>query len=150
MKVIDIIDPIRFLKFAIVGTSGVVVNLGTLYIFVKLLSMDKILAGAIAIELSILNNFFWNNMWTWRDRKGESWLIRLLKYNVAMLSTSALGNFVLYAALVKYVGLHYLISQTIGIGVAVLINFFLSDRWVFKAVRIENEKEEKTREVKEL
>jgi len=115
----------------VVGASGVVVNLGLLYIFVNFAGLDKFLSGALAIELSILNNFFWNNLWTWRERRAESVFLRLLKYNLATASTSALGNYAMFAFLLK-LGLNYLIADAIGIGVAVIINFFLSDRWVFK------------------
>lgn len=122
---------LRFIKFSIVGTSGVVVNLGTLFIFVHFLGVNKFISGALAIEISILNNFFWNNLWTWSDRRSESWYIRLLKYNFATLTTSALGNYIVYAFLLR-MGVHYMIAGIIGIGVAVIINFLLSDRWVFK------------------
>jgi len=131
MRLWGFLDIKRFLKFSVVGASGVVVNLGLLYIFVNFAGLDKFLSGALAIELSILNNFFWNNLWTWRERRAESVFLRLLKYNLATASTSALGNYAMFAFLLK-LGLNYLIADAIGIGVAVIINFLLSDRWVFK------------------
>jgi len=92
---------------------------------------EQIPVGALAIELSILNNFFWNNLWIWRERRAESVLLRLLKYYLASASTSALGNYVVFAFFLR-LGLNYLLADLMGIGVAVIINFLLSDRWVFK------------------
>lgn len=51
----------EFIKFCFVGGSGVFVNL-TLYIFLtRILEIPFVLAAPIAIEISILNNFFFNN-----------------------------------------------------------------------------------------
>ena len=57
-----------FIKFALTGLTGVVVNLGC---FQLLLSggADAYLSSAVAIEISIIWNFFLNNYWTFRDRQ---------------------------------------------------------------------------------
>ena len=57
----------RFLRFCTVGASGVVVNLATLALF-DALGVNKILASAAAIEISILSNFAANDFWTFKDR----------------------------------------------------------------------------------
>lgn len=58
-----------FLKFALVGISGIAVNQGLLALQVDYLNIDLKIASIVAIELSILNNFLWNNIWTWKERK---------------------------------------------------------------------------------
>ncbi len=60
---------VRFLKFSIVGASGVLVNLGFLALFADLLNMQINLASAIAIEISINTNFLMNEVWTFGDRR---------------------------------------------------------------------------------
>ena len=60
---------LRLIKFAIVGTSGVVVNLGLLYILVEWFGLYYMLAAVISIGSSVLSNFILNDKWTWRDRK---------------------------------------------------------------------------------
>jgi len=62
---------IRFLKFCLVGSSGVVVNLFFLFVFSDLLGFHVNLASALAIELSINSNFIINEWWTFRDRRGN-------------------------------------------------------------------------------
>jgi dolichol-phosphate mannosyltransferase len=114
-----------------VGTSGIFVNLGGLYLLVNFLNLPPIISGALAIEASIINNFFWNNLWTWKDRRSESVLRRLFKYNLVTALTSALENYIVFTFLYK-IGIYYILADLIGIGVAALINFLLSDRWVFK------------------
>jgi putative flippase GtrA len=60
----------RFVKFAAVGASGVVVNLGTLALL-RFLGVHTNLASALAIEVSILSNFAINHLWTFGDRRDE-------------------------------------------------------------------------------
>lgn len=55
----------QFLKFAVVGGSGVLVNMRLLFILTRLLSMRVEIASPIAIEVSILSNFTFNKLWTW-------------------------------------------------------------------------------------
>src|SRR5688500_19570837 len=56
------------MKFAAVGASGVVVNLGTLALL-RWLRVHTNVASAIAIEVSILSNFAINHLWTFGDRR---------------------------------------------------------------------------------
>lgn len=122
---------IRFLKFSLVGGSGVVVNWGGLWFLVTVFGLSKVFSKALAIEISIVNNFIWNNLWTWQERRRDPLFLRLVKYNLATISTSALGDFLTFFVLYK-AGIHYLVAGAAGIAVAVLINFFLADKWVFR------------------
>ena len=61
----------RFLQFCSVGASGVFVNLGVLAAL-DALGLHRLIASAIAIELSILSNFAANEFWTFRDRARKS------------------------------------------------------------------------------
>ena len=58
----------RFIKFSIVGSIGVGVNLGLLYILVEWFGLYYMLAAAISIGASVVSNFILNDKWTWRDR----------------------------------------------------------------------------------
>ncbi len=48
----------ELIKFGVVGGSGVLVNMGLLFILTSFLSVRLEIASPIAIELSILSNFF--------------------------------------------------------------------------------------------
>lgn len=61
----------RFLKFATVGASGVVVNVGVLKVLSGAGVQDN-LASAAGIEVSILSNFLINHRWTFADRHDET------------------------------------------------------------------------------
>jgi ATP-dependent Clp protease protease subunit len=83
----------RFLKFGTVGASGTVVNLGVLYwgqehLFrdMQPIQLKLNVSLALAIFLATVNNFFWNRLWTWVDRKQlhhKSWLVQFWQYTLA-------------------------------------------------------------------
>ncbi len=131
----------RFLKFSIVGGSGVAVNMGLLYLLTEVVGLYYIISSLVAIETSVITNFILNDFWTWRDKRGLTgsvFFIRLLKYNTSASLAAFIGNFVTLTALTEIFGFYYLIANLIGIGVGVMINFFLNDRWTYK-VKVINE-----------
>ncbi len=90
----------RMLRFAAVGASGVLVNLGALWLFASVLALRDALASAAAIEVSIVWNFCLNNAFTYRDRNAQAragFRERLVRYNLVSLVGLAiqLGTFLL-------------------------------------------------------
>jgi dolichol-phosphate mannosyltransferase len=62
----------RFWKFALVGASGVLVNMATLVILAEYFHAHKVIAWMFAVGVSILSNFLLNNAFTWRDVRHSS------------------------------------------------------------------------------
>jgi len=87
----------RFVKFCTVGFSGVFVNLGFLLLFADILDIQINIASALAIEISILSNFVINELWTFRDRRGNGTIMaRGAQFNLVSL----LGAFVQWSVFV--------------------------------------------------
>ena len=123
-----------FIKFAIVGASGVLVNLGFFTLFL-MMEINKYIASPIAIELSIIWNFLLNNYWTFRWRKtGSRTRIRGLKFNlVSVISLGvSYGTFVALSS--AFPDTMPQIHQLIGIVPATLVNYFLNSYWTFRHV----------------
>ena len=59
----------RVARFALVGLSGVIVNLAALHLFAGVLGIHEVVASALAIETSIVTNFLLNDAFTFRDRR---------------------------------------------------------------------------------
>lgn len=57
-----------FLRFALVGASGTVVNLGVFSAALHA-NLNKFVASPLAIEVSIIWNFLLNNYWTFKERR---------------------------------------------------------------------------------
>jgi dolichol-phosphate mannosyltransferase len=131
-------DRARFLRFALVGGSGVLVNEGVLFLFADVLlrgagDLRIPVAGIVAIGVSILTNFVLNDAWTWgdRDKLGRlHFFQRLGKYYLVAAAAAAL-NYGLLLLLWRVAGMHHLVANLVGIAVAMVLNFFVQNRWTF-------------------
>jgi dolichol-phosphate mannosyltransferase len=123
----------RLIKFGIVGASGVVVNVGGLYLLTEFARIPYFIASVIAIEFSILSNFTVNLLWTWRDRSHEGTLwSKIVRYHIGAGATAFLGNYLILIALTELFGMHYMISNLIGIAVGTFSNYLINDLWTFR------------------
>ncbi|MDQ3891732.1 MAG: glycosyltransferase [Actinomycetota bacterium] len=127
----------RFWKFALVGASGVLVNLFTLITLVEYFDAGPTVAWIVAVGLSILSNFLLNNAFTWRDVRHSSRIHFLLRgalaYPVAIIALGA--NFAVYYPIIKYISAdfpYYAIAAFLGIVAGTSANFILSSRFVFR------------------
>jgi dolichol-phosphate mannosyltransferase len=127
----------RFWKFALVGASGVLVNMVTLIVLAEIFDAHKVIAWMFAVGISILTNFLLNNAFTWRDIRHSSrihfFLRGALAYPVAVMGIGA--NFAVWYPLVKYVSddfPYYALFNLLGIVAGTSVNFILSSRLVFR------------------
>lgn len=123
----------RFLKFCLVGASGVVVNLGLLWILTEIVGFFYLVSAAFSIEASILSNFALNELWTFRDRARSTRgiLRRASKFNLISI-VGLVINLVILAALTELLGMHYMISALFGIAGAMLWNYTMSAMWTWR------------------
>lgn len=130
----------RFLRFAVVGASGVLVNFAFLSIGLWLFaslpdSTREAAASALGIVVSIFTNFLLNDVWTWGDRKKGT-----RKRDVALrFSTYAVGagiaaalQFGIAALFREGLGAHVYLAQAAGIAVGTIVNYIISNKLVFK------------------
>ena len=132
----------RFLKFCLVGASGVPVNLllvwvGFNYIFVSASGRLQVtLASALGFLVSVFTNFLLNYIWTWADRpKGSSgFFSRCARFYLVC----SVGGILQVSAsnMVTWLGgqsAHMaLLGQLCGIGLATVINYLVNNFWTFR------------------
>ena len=119
-----------FLKFAIVGGSGVIVNMLVFLILTNYTSIHHLIASAIATETAILNNFTWNHLWTFRRRGKMNILVRIAAFHgsrILGLIVTVAGLYVLSDLL----GLPEYPYYIVAIGLGVIANFLTSDLFVW-------------------
>ena len=124
---------IRFAKFCVVGASGTIVYYGLLTLFTEVVGLLYSISAAIAYLISIQNNFLWNEIWTFRDKRssaGGTFLTRAIKFNLVSFIGWAIHEGVL-VLFTEIVGLYYIASATIGIAAAMLWNFFANVKWTW-------------------
>jgi len=128
----------RFVKFGAVGFSGVIVNFTVLF-----LAQEHLFRGihpeqrrlsmslAVAIALATFNNFIWNRLWTWGDRKGggeKRFFVQMGQYYVACWAAILL-QFILTKLLALF--FYYLAANLIAIMLSAVVNYFVNHRWTF-------------------
>lgn len=136
---------VRFLKFCLVGASGGVVNLFSLWVFQEHLftgivseSQRVNLSLMVAIILATFNNYCWNRLWTWRDRRAriaKGFWIQLIQYYAVCWVAIALQ--MLFTNLLLQV-MHYLPANMAAIALTAVVNFLANNALTFSVVRIQN------------
>ncbi len=127
---------ITLIKFGIVGSSGIIVNNGILWLLVEHFDAAVTFASPAAIAVAVFNNFTWNNIFTWHERRDNyrySYFHRLWKYYLSN-SIGALINYGVLNALFYLFDVNYIIANLAGIFLGMVSNFVLSDKWVFKEI----------------
>lgn len=144
----------RFVKFALVGGSGVFVNIAVAFLcsqvalasWVDRISADRT-ANLVAILVSIFTNFLINDSWTWSDRAKSSgkrsWLKRCGFYYATNGVAGALqfGVTILVISMVAAEGVYFGVSALdvraafaalVGIAVATPLNYVINNKVTFR------------------
>ncbi len=124
-----------FIKFALTGICGVVVNLGSFQILLGM-GVHKLLASPVAIELSVISNFLINNYWTFADRAlaGRN-RVRGVKFNLVSLLTLALSYGTFVALSILHPEANPLLLQGCGVVPTALLSYFVNSNWTFREVK---------------
>jgi dolichol-phosphate mannosyltransferase len=122
---------LQLVRFATVGASGYVVNLGVFAACVHLLSIDYRISAVIAFVVSVVNNFWLNRHWTF-DAKHEHPIFQGMRFFT--VSLIAFGfTYVVLIALVEAVGMSKVIAQAIAIVAGTPLSFLGQKLWSFRA-----------------
>jgi len=126
---------LRWLKFNLVGALGIAVQLAVLLGLKSGFHLNYLLATSLAVEAAVVHNFLWHERYTWADRVQPSWrlsLPRLLRFNLTTGGVSVAGNLVLMKLMVGLGNVNYLIANGVAIALCSLLNFLISEEWVFE------------------
>ncbi|MFN0103535.1 MAG: GtrA family protein [Bryobacteraceae bacterium] len=123
----------RWLRFNAVGLAGIVVQLAALAAL-KYAGAPTLAATALAVEMAVLHNFFWHERWTWGTHGTPGLGQRLLRFHLANGLVSILSNLLWMRILTSAAGMHYLPANALSIAITALLNFALSERFVFRPI----------------
>ena len=122
----------RFIQFCLVGLTGVVVDMGLLFLLSdpSMLAWPLTRSKIIASELAIINNFLWNDLWTFGDitrrqpsRKQQ--LKRFIKFNLICLVGLVL-NVILLNLFFNVFGLNRYLANFCAIAIVTFWNFWVN------------------------
>lgn len=125
---------LRWLRFNLVGALGMAAQLGALGVLNRVMPGHYLVATALALEITLLHNFAWHLVYTWRDRRDRAAIAgRLVRFHLTNGLVSYLGNLALMRLLVGAAHIPVLAANAVAILCCSILNFLLADRWAFVA-----------------
>jgi putative flippase GtrA len=119
----------KFLKFGIVGASGVVVDFGFTYVSKEMIKIQKYVANAIGFTIAATSNYFLNRWWTFHSQNPHIG-IEYSKFLVISLLGLGINTFVIWILVSRY-NRNFYISKLFAIGVVTLWNFVFNMVFTF-------------------
>ncbi len=125
----------RFLKFSLVGFTGVFVNMAV-FTLCQQLGLHYVMAAALAFFVAASSNFCLNSVWTFRDRPAESGgnNRRYLKFLFISLVCLA-GNLAILVVLVERFLLPQFYAQLVAVLFMSVVNFVGQNVFTFIGVK---------------
>lgn len=124
-----------FIRFALVGLSGLLVNLGIYVLLTRKMGFDIVLASPVAIEVSILSNYFLNDVWTFKYRRVTIPVYRrLFRFHVVAALAGSL-NYLAFLTLVYLMHVYDILANVSGISIGILVNYSLNSIWTWHQSR---------------
>ena len=130
----------RFVKFAITGFSGLIIDFVALNILAHVLNVPEPIAVAIAFVIAATNNYIWNRLWVYpesRNEKKRKQMPVFLAVNATGLFINELVLFLFYApisALVVSTVIGLNITKALGAVIVMIWNFFVNRFVTFRNV----------------
>jgi putative flippase GtrA len=126
---------LRIIRYGLVGGIGIPIQDAALFLFAQLLMLPLPLAEVCSFLVSNFINFTLNQFFTYREQvkgiRGWEWLKRYFKGQLTSLSATLLSILVALG-LVYFLHVDKYLANPIGIVVAFIYNFFISNKLVFR------------------
>lgn len=149
-------EVVRFLRFAVVGTIGAVIDFGTLNLLVQLAGFPKVVANACSFSAAVVSNFVWNRLWVYPETRNDPLTKQFVQFLFVNLAGLLINTAIFYGsdnwllgetgvlagpigALALAVGMShfdfaYNAAKILATAVVLFWNFFVNRLWTFSHV----------------
>jgi putative flippase GtrA len=122
---------LQLVRFAVVGATGFVINVGVYALGVHVLSVPYQAAAVIAWLVAVTNNFMFNRHWTFDAAEGRIHF-QAIRFFAVSLVAFVFINLVLLTLFVEVVGLPKVPAQALAVAAATPFNFLGNKLWSFR------------------
>jgi len=132
---------IQFIKFGIIGFSNTIISY-IIYALLVYLEFHYIFASFMGFNISVLNSFFWNNKYVFKNETdGKRNILYSLgkTYISYAFSGLILGNLLLFF-FIDILHISKYIAPFFGLIITVPLNFILNKKWAFQPEKHKVEK----------
>lgn len=112
---------VKFIKFGIVGFSGLFVDFGFTYLFKEVFKTQKYLANSIGFLLAASSNYFLNRVWTFQSTNPEV-VVEFTEFILISLIGLGINTFILWLILKKF-KINFYLAKAFAIAVVTIWNF---------------------------
>jgi putative flippase GtrA len=141
----------RFMRFALVGVVGAIVDFGTFNLLTNLTPIPAVIAQMMSFIAAVTSNFLWNRFWTYPDSRSKTVSHQIVQF--AMVSVIGLAIRTPLFALLEgpmrrfFYNLHIpqfafidpdFLGHNLALAAAVIVvmfwNFFVNRFWTYNDV----------------
>lgn len=119
----------KFLKYCIVGFSGMIIDFGTTWLLKEKIRINKYLANSTGFILAASSNYFWNRFWTFHSENTQI-ATEYMSFILISLAGLVINNLIIFL-LADKLRINFYLSKLFAIGVVTLWNFFMNYMFTF-------------------
>lgn len=121
---------LKFIKFCLVGGSGLIVDFGVTYLCKEIAKLNKYISNSLGFIVAATTNFILNRIWTFSSQSPDIMKQYGLFFLFSLIGL-CLNNGIIYLLHGKG-KLNFYLSKLIAIGVVTFWNFFMNYFFNFK------------------
>jgi putative flippase GtrA len=120
---------LKFIKFCVVGGSGVIVDFGITYLCKEKIRLNKYISNSIGFMVAASSNYILNRIWTFESGNQDitTEYFNFIFVSIGGLLINNLALWIIHGKL-KY---NFYLSKIGAIGVATLWNFLVNYQFTF-------------------
>lgn len=117
-----------FIKYALVGVVGLVVDMGLFYVFHEIMHINYIASNIMSSSLAVVNNFILNSLFTFKVK--DKLLYRFISFYSIALAGMALSSGML-AVMIDGLHMNSMLSKGISVFFVALIQYYVNKKLTF-------------------
>ena len=112
---------LKFLKFGVVGFSGMLIDFGITWILKEKLKVNAYLSNSIGFISAASSNYFWNRVWTF-ESENKDIPLEYMSFIIISVVGLLINNLVIYLLTNKF-KLNFYLAKLLAIGVVTIWKF---------------------------
>lgn len=123
---------LKFIRFCLVGFSGMIIDFGTTWLLKEKVRINKYIANSTGFTLAATSNYILNRIWTFHSENSHIFT-EYSSFILISLAGLAINNFVIFLLNDK-LKLNFYFSKLIAVGVVTCWNFILNYLITFSGI----------------
>jgi len=129
----------RFVKFAVVGAIGAVIDFGVLNLMHGVFGWPLLWANTFSVSIAIVSNFTWNRLWTFPESRSRRKREQLPQFALINLIGLGINNLIVVGLTAVFTNFipdpwDYNLAKAIAIGVVLFWNFGVNRLWTYRGL----------------